>query len=143
MFTGDVGQDRLYCAAGRCNLIELVRNLHIACAGLALGLFVWRGHAMWQERPVRAILWRRIIPDSIDTVLMVTGISLIVMLEQYPFVETWITVKLALLLAYIGLGFVALDLGKSIRIRKIAWLLALTAFAGILITVRYRGVLFT
>ena len=124
-------------------MIDIIRNLHIACAGLALGLFVWRGLCMWQEKPVRAVVWRRIVPDSIDTVLLASGIMLILMLEQYPFVETWITVKLTLLLTYIGLGFVALDIGRTLMVRRIALLLSLGAFAGILLTVSYRGVWFT
>lgn len=68
------------------------------------------------------------MPDSVDTLLFVSGVALIVATGQYPFEAAWITVKLFLVLLYIGLGFVAFGAASDSRVRKSAWLFALLLF---------------
>jgi len=95
---------------------------------LALALFVWRGWKMWRNQPVTTVIWRRILPDTIDTLLLITGITMVVELAQYPLQQPWITAKLVAVLAYIMLGFVAFR-GKGTTLPRAAWLLALLIFA--------------
>ncbi len=121
-------------------MFETVRMLHVSCVVLALLLFVWRGWRSWQERPIRQVLWRRIIPDSVDTLLLLSGLSMMFMLGQYPFAESWITLKLALVLIYILLGFVAFRLSHSLRVRRASWLGALVVFVSIVSVARLHEV---
>jgi uncharacterized membrane protein SirB2 len=66
--------------------------------------------------------------------LLATAVALTAMLGQYPFVDAWLTAKLAGLLAYIGLGIVALRVGRSRPVRVACWLGAL-ATAGYIVSV--------
>lgn len=77
-------------------------------------------------------LWARYVPDAIDTVLMITGVMLMLESEQYPTTHDWLAWKLSLLLVYIGLGSVALRYGKTPRIRLLAWLSALLVLLAML-----------
>ncbi len=109
-------------------IFSLVHAAHEAAALAALALFVWRGWRMWRHNPARALLWRRILPDTIDTLLLLTGGTMIVMLGVYPLQSAWITAKLGAVLAYIALGFVAFR-GAGGALSRAAWLAALLIFA--------------
>lgn len=65
--------------------------------------------------------WVRIAPHTVDTVLLVSAISLAWELGISPLSTPWLAVKIATLLLYIAAGMVALKYGKTKRIRLIAW----------------------
>ena len=50
------------------------------------------------------------------------------MSQQYPFEQSWLTVKVVALVAYIVLGVVALKRGKTKMVRAVAFAAALVAF---------------
>ncbi|MDX8401562.1 MAG: SirB2 family protein [Mariprofundaceae bacterium] len=108
--------------------IEPVRLFHAACAGASLGLFLWRGMWMWCGRPVRVRLWRRTVPDTVDTALLASGIAMAVMLGISPLESGWLAVKLAAVVVYVTLGFFAFR-GHGRWLPRAAWLLALMVFA--------------
>jgi len=112
-------------------MFSVVHAIHMMVAGLALTLFVWRGWRMWQGKAATQLLWRRILPDTIDTLLLITGITMIIQLQQYPLEQLWITAKLGAVIIYIALGFVVFR-GKGVWLPRIAWLLALLVFIYIL-----------
>jgi uncharacterized membrane protein SirB2 len=64
----------------------------------------------------------------IDTVLLFSGISLAIILHQYPGTQTWLTAKLLALLAYIIMGNIAIKRGKTKTSCLIAWIAALAIF---------------
>jgi len=121
-------------------MFETVRMLHISCVLLALLLFVLRGWQVWRDKPITHVLWRRIIPDSVDTVLLLSGLIMMFMIGQYPFVAGWITLKLALVLVYIMLGFMAFRPDNSLRLRRRSWLSALVVFVAIVSIARLHDV---
>ena len=84
---------------------------------------MFAGSGMLQRKFVR------IAPHVIDTLLLVAAIVLTIMIGQYPFVNGWLTVKLLALFAYIGLGLVALRLGKTMAVRAVAFVAAILVFA--------------
>ncbi|MFT7219813.1 MAG: putative membrane protein SirB2 [Candidatus Azotimanducaceae bacterium] len=92
--------------------------LHIGSVCLSGAFFLIRGLWMMAENPALQQKWVRISPHVIDTVLLLSSISLCVISGQYPFVEGWLTVKLIALFAYIGLGVFALKRGKTKAIRS-------------------------
>lgn len=112
--------------------LEYLRNVHLGCALLSLSLFVWRGVRQWRGRPVRSILGRRILPDAVDTVLLLSGVAMAWMLHRVPLADVWMTVKLALVVLYIALGFMAFRLGASPSVRQKSWWAALGVVVGIL-----------
>ncbi|ENL8209682.1 SirB family protein [Salmonella enterica] len=109
--------------------IAMLLTLHLICVALSVSLFVarywWRycGHALATAR------WTRIVPPVIDTLLLLSGIGLIVKTHILPFTESgaWLTEKLFGVIIYIVLGFIALDYrqARSQQARFIAFPLAL------------------
>ncbi len=109
--------------------IAMLLRLHLICVALSVSLFVarywWRycGHALAAAR------WTRIVPPVIDTLLLLSGIGLIVKTHILPFTESgsWLTGKLFGVIIYIVLGFIALDYrqARSQQARFIAFPLAL------------------
>ena len=105
-----------------------LRHLHITAVALSGSLFLLRGlgifaGAAWPKgRPVR------IASYAIDTLLLVAALLLMVVVQQYPFVHGWLTVKVLLLVVYIALGIFAFREGRPRRLRIAFWLLALATF---------------
>lgn len=107
---------------------SLLKALHLATIAVTLALFLLRGAWMVAESPRLQARWVRIVPHVNDTLLLASGLSLAVLLKQYPLVDGWLTAKLAALIAYIGLGTVALKRGRTKGQRVAAWLAALVVF---------------
>lgn len=112
----------------------LVKYLHVACVVLSLAGFAARGVLMLRGSPWLNARWVRIAPHVVDTVLLASAAWLAWFLQQYPFVHPWLTAKTVGLLAYIGLGMVALRRGRSKRTRVVCFVLALAA-AGYVVSV--------
>ena len=106
----------------------LIKAVHMSCAALSFLLFFVRG--IWiQTAPQRLrSTWARILPHSIDTVLLLSAVTLAFLSHQYPGVDAWLTAKIVALLIYIGLGLVAFRFGRGKGVRIIAWVCALLVF---------------
>ena len=112
-----------------------IRGIHIGAVILSGSLFLIRvvGHnlleAQWpMASPLRFLVW------SVDTILLTAALMLMTIVQQYPFVDHWLTVKVVLLVVYIGLGTQAFSLKRSRRTRIGFWLAALLVF-GFIVTV--------
>lgn len=112
----------------------VLRNLHVGCAIATITLFVLRGVLMLADSPRRHGPVLRYLPHVIDTVLLTTALMLTTVISQYPFSTGWLTVKLVLLVAYIVLGSIALNRGRTRAIRVAAFVAAL-ATIGFLVSV--------
>ncbi len=105
-----------------------IKHLHMTAATLSILFFVIRaywsvtGSALLQRRTVR------IVPHVIDTILLVCGITLSVMLGAAG-MQPWVLTKIVLLIAYIGVGTIAIKRGRTARTRGIAALIAIAIFA--------------
>jgi uncharacterized membrane protein SirB2 len=73
----------------------------------------------------------RTLPHLVDTVLLGSAIGLAWLLQLNPLATPWLAAKIAGLLAYIGLGMVALKPGRPRALRAAAWIAALLCFAQI------------
>jgi uncharacterized membrane protein SirB2 len=105
-----------------------LKTLHLTTIALTLALFLLRGAWMMADSPRLKARWVRIVPHINDTLLLASGISLAVLIQQYPLVNGWLTAKLFALIAYIVLGTVALKRGKTKPQRIAAWITALLVF---------------
>ena len=81
-----------------------VKPLHVVCALVSVGFFVVRALWMLQGSPRLRDLWVRVAPHVIDTVLFLSGIYLATLWNW----ATWIWIKLAGVVLYIILGWIAL-----------------------------------
>lgn len=75
----------------------------------------------------------RILPHINDTLLLASAIWLVVVTRQYPLVVGWVTIKIGLLLLYIGFGTMALKRGKTRQSRTAFFAAALLTVAGIFV----------
>jgi uncharacterized membrane protein SirB2 len=116
-----------------------LKIIHVSCVSASYALFLLRGIWMLRESPAIRRRWVRIVPHTVDTLLLVSAIALAISIGQYPFVDTWLTAKLAGLLAYIALGSVALKYGRSKTARLAAWLMAQAVFFYIVLVAVFRS----
>lgn len=114
-----------------------LRHLHITCVSASLALFAARGLgvAALQSWPMRAV-WRR-LSVVIDVLLLSAGASLWALLSYHPLQQTWLGLKLVLLVVYIVLGSFALKRGRTRGQRLVFFALAL-AVAGSMVGMALR-----
>lgn len=123
----EFGRIRLQCGAIfipeshlKMSLYLQIKDLHIfliALHALHLGTrWFWR----WRQvTPSWPRFWR-IAPHGVDSLLMASGLSLMVLSQQWPWHTPWLAAKLSLLLVYIGCGRMALRAGTS-RSATLGW----------------------
>lgn len=106
-----------------------IRTVHIWAVTASGLLFALRGGAFnllganWPRAlPVRLLSW------SIDTILLTAALMLMTVVRQYPFVDPWLTVKVLLLVVYIGLGTLAFAAARPRPARIGFWIAALVVF---------------
>lgn len=100
-------------------------HAHVAFVVTSIVLFVLRGGLMLADSP--ALRWPvfRVLPHVVDTMLLASALWLVSVM-QLPFFQTpWLVAKVLGLLAYIGLGSIALRRGRSRQARAAAFVLAL------------------
>jgi len=114
-----------------------LRHIHMTSVALSGVFFLVRAIAVnlagagWPRlRPVRMGSY------AIDTVLLASAIALTVVTGQYPFADSWLTVKVALLVVYIALGIIALRPARPAPVRLVATVAAVTVFLFIVTVAR-------
>jgi uncharacterized membrane protein SirB2 len=109
----------------------LVKTIHQTAVALSFAGFFARGlgslnGARWvQGRAARTL------PHIVDSVLLLSALTLAWMLRLNPANTPWLLAKIIGLLLYIGLGMLALKPGRSTAMRSTAWLAALAIFGWI------------
>ncbi len=106
-----------------------LKLVHQTCALIAITGFALRGGLMLADSGLLTRRWMRTWPHLIDTLLLVSGVWMAVNLHLNPLSTPWLGAKLLALLVYIALGFYALRLGKTRRVRVTAFVAALACFA--------------
>ncbi len=106
-----------------------IKLAHILLATLSGTFFLIRGWWMLGDSNFLQKKWVKISPHVIDSLLLLCAVYLAIASQQYPFQQHWLTVKVVALVAYIGLGIVALKRGKTKAQRAIAFVAALFTFA--------------
>lgn len=103
----------------------LIKHLHVTSALLSILFFVIR--AYWSVNESALLQGRivKVLPHIIDTVLLVCGIILAIMIGPF---QPWIVAKVVALILYIGVGTVAIKRGKTPRGRATAALVAIAIF---------------
>ena len=106
-----------------------IKAVHEAAVALSFGGFVARGAgtlagAGWTRGRIA-----RSLPHVVDTVLLLSALALVWLLRLNLVTAPWLMAKIAGLVAYIGLGMVALRPGTPRPVRAVAWLAALAVFA--------------
>lgn len=109
-----------------------LKYLHALTVVVTLALFLLRGFWMLADSPRLQARWLKIAPHINDTLLLTAAIALLLVGSLNPLDHPWIMAKIIGLLAYIGLGTVALKRGRTKSIRVKAMIAALGVFAYII-----------
>lgn len=108
-----------------------IKQFHIALALLSGSLFALRGGfalggARWpQALPVKWLSY------AIDTALLTAALMLLTILPWAMFANGWLLAKIALLVAYVVLGVLAMRPGRTQRGRATCYVAALLVFASV------------
>ncbi len=106
----------------------VLKSLHVASAAISYTLFFLRGLWVLRGSAVMRQRWRRFVPHLVDSVLLASAIALAAQLVLSPLRTPWLLAKIIALLAYIGLGSIALRRATTRRARLTAWLTAQAVF---------------
>ncbi|MDX8405814.1 MAG: SirB2 family protein [Mariprofundus sp.] len=99
--------------------------LHVGLVSLSLLLFIGRGIRMWMDKPVSSHLWRRVLPDTVDTLLLGSGILLAYSMHVTPWQDDWLAAKLVAIVLYVLLGMVAFRHSGALWIKRSCLMIAL------------------
>ena len=109
-------------------MYTILKTVHIASATLTICGFLLR--AGWSFSGSHRLQSRvvRVLPHVIDTVFLLSGIGLILVMHLNVLQQDWLLAKLLALVAYIGCGMIALRRGYARKIRAAALVAALLCF---------------
>lgn len=106
-----------------------LKTIHVTCAALSISGYIARGVLMLRNSPLLNARAIRTVPHIVDTALLVSALTLAWRIQQYPFVNSWLTAKIIALVVYILLGAVGLRYGRTKTIRALAVIGAMMVFA--------------
>ena len=105
------------------------RALHITWVVLRGHGFFLRGMLRLFDSPLLQRRWVKVVPHVIDTVLLLSAVSLAVLSQQYPIEQAWLSAKVVGLMGYIGCGMMALRFSRKRKGRVLFFILALCSYA--------------
>lgn len=100
-------------------LVHMLMALASACLLFIQGLITMHYPDGFVFRSIRYLRY------GTDTVLITAALMLTNIVQQYPFISGWLTVKLVLFLVYLCLGQILFYTARTIQQRYIFWSLAL------------------
>jgi len=100
----------------------IIKNIHLFSITVSILLFSLRGILMIFSVKINSTLMYRhkafkILPAVIDTILLISGFSLMVLSKQYPWHTPWLAAKLIGLVIYIILGILALNRIDNLKVQ--------------------------
>lgn len=111
-----------------------VKLIHQSAVALSLTGFFVRGAASLSGATWVQIRLAKTLPHLIDTVLLLSALTLAWMLSLTPANAPWLMAKVVGVVIYVALGVIAMRPTRSKRVRVAAWLAAM-ATAGWIVSV--------
>lgn len=106
----------------------LIKWLHIGTAIASGTLFAMRGVAVQAGNRWAMVAPVRYLSYAIDTVLLAAAMLLLGLLPAAVYSNGWLTMKLSLLVVYIGLGTFALKRGRTQAVRLACFVSAVVVY---------------
>ena len=107
----------------------MIKSLHMITGVVTISGFILRGYWMMAQSDKLQLKVTRIAPHIIDTLFLLSGVTLVWMLHLNVLSEPWLLAKFAGLIVYIVLGTFAIKRGATPQSRSIAFVGALAVFA--------------
>lgn len=102
-----------------------IKSIHMTCAYLSVSFLLLRIVLSIINPPLLQQAWAKYLPHIIDTVLLICAIIMVMIIgPHHPF----ILVKIIMLLAYIGCGYMTLKVAKTIPGKIIGSIITLLVF---------------
>src|SRR5664279_1793465 len=98
-----------------------LKLVHQSAVALSVTGFVVRGAASFLGAAWVTGRAARTAPHVVDTVLLLSALTLAWMLRPTPGNAPWLLAKVVGLVAYVALGVLALRPGRSFQVRVAAW----------------------
>ncbi|WP_133407909.1 SirB2 family protein [Parashewanella tropica] len=127
------------------SLYPAVKHLHLTLIALSVSFFTFRFVMHLRESPILEKKFLKVAPHVIDTFLLLSGLTLCFIIKQYPFEAQWLTEKLAAVVAYIILGFIAMKAprGKLFKIFAYIGAISWLVYAARIAMVKHSVALFS
>ena len=116
-----------------------LKTLHLCTAALAICGFILRAYWMIAQPELLERRSVRVLPHVNDTLFLLSGIALLVVLQLPVLGQDWLIAKIAGLVAYVVFGTIALKRGRTLRQRILAAALAIAVFAYIVGAALYKS----
>lgn len=105
-----------------------IKTIHMIVALLSLTGFLFRAYLMVMESKLLNHKVVLVTPLVIDTLFLMSGATMAFMVNFGLFSQLWLTSKIALLMLYLLFAGVALNRGKTRKIRITSFFLAILTF---------------
>ena len=106
-----------------------IKAVHIACVLASGALFLLRGLLVQAgQTGVAQYAPLRFLSYAIDTTLLTAALMLVSILPHALYANGWLATKLALLVAYVLLGTLALKRARTPHARRICYVAALATY---------------
>ncbi|MCW8930193.1 MAG: SirB2 family protein [Gammaproteobacteria bacterium] len=118
---------------------EFVKYIHVTAITLSICGFMARVYLKLNDSPHQNKYWFKKLPHTVDTLLLVTALTMVYIMGVNPLTTFWIAEKIIGLLIYILLGMIALRWGKTKNIRMTAAVMAVMVFSYIVYVAHYKA----
>lgn len=115
-------------------LYSLVKIIHIGCVIISLSGFAIRGTLKLANSEILQNKLVRVLPHIVDTLLLLSAITLVVMSGMYPWQVGWVGAKLLALIAYILAGSIFMRTQQK-TLAQYAWFAVSLLLAGYIVLV--------
>lgn len=105
-----------------------LKYLHIISVAASFALFFIRGIWVMRSYPPAQEAWVRALPHAVDGLLLATALGMLALGPSSLWAGNWLTVKIALVLAYVATSLYALQFAKTTAQKIILWFVALLLF---------------
>ncbi|SHH36160.1 SirB2 family protein [Ferrimonas marina] len=99
-----------------------LKHIHLTLIGASVGLFILRFVLLMLQSGVLQRKWAKVLPHVIDTLLLLSGVALIMATGWNPIRDPWLTEKMLALVAYIILGVITFKAQRGTLFRVFAFL---------------------
>ncbi|BAJ03337.1 SirB2 family protein [Shewanella violacea] len=95
------------------SLYPAIKHIHLTFVAASVLFFIVRFVLHMRQSPIMDKKLFKIAPHVIDTLLLLSGLTLCFTIQQYPFIDPWVTEKLGAVLAYIVLATISLKANRG------------------------------
>jgi uncharacterized membrane protein SirB2 len=113
-----------------------IKLLHVTAVISSGTLFLLRGIAVNSGSSLGMATPVRYLSYAIDIVLLTAALILVAILPSAVYSNGWLSLKLVLLVVYIGLGTLALKRGRTVRTRRASFAAAIVIYIGMYLIAR-------